>query len=121
MNEYIILDNNKKEIVKCKEANQAVKEVVIFLLDNNYKTIDDINRYSKSLLKKTGELEDQINKSDMDLERKEKALKSLNEKQLIDRINNGSLRYRYLKDDIWLKDGFTYEKINNNFFRIGKR
>ena len=32
MNEYIILDNNKKEIVKCKEANQAVKEVVIFLL-----------------------------------------------------------------------------------------
>jgi 5-methylcytosine-specific restriction protein B len=117
MNEYIILDNNKKEIVKCKEANQAVKEVVIFLLDNNYKTIDDINRYSKSLLKKTGELEDQINKSDMDLERKEKALKSLNEKQLIDRINNGSLRYRYLKDDIWLKDGFTYEKINNNFFR----
>jgi 5-methylcytosine-specific restriction protein B len=115
---YIILDNDDKLIIECKEANKAVRAVIDYLLNNAIKTKEEINTLFKNLLNTNDELKNRILDSSIAKEFKEKALALYNSKKSIVGVGNGNLRYTYNdKHNIWIKDGFTYDKINSIFFK----
>ena len=115
---YQIKSSDDQIIVDTNKYNEAVKKTIIFLIENQLKTIEQIKIYQNSLLLTASELEEKINSSSMDQQRKEAAIKMLQQKKKIDgSIKNGDLRYDPIDNDLWVRSGLGIKAIEQNFFQ----
>lgn len=115
---YQIKSSDGQIIVDTNKYNEAVKKTIIFLIENQLKTIDQIKIYQNSLLLTASELEEKINSSSMDQQRKDTAIQMLRQKKKIDgSIKNGDLRYDPIDNNLWVRSGLGIKAIEQNFFQ----
>ena len=113
---YVIKEPNDNIIIETNYLNEAVKKTVDYLYQDEL-SLEVIKGYKKTLVLSTKELIIKINNSTIDDERKQLALALVAKKEKISGIGHGDLRYKYLKNEQWVRDGLGVPDIVNNFFR----
>lgn len=115
---YQVKNSLGQVIVDTNKFNEAFKSSIIFLLENQLISIEKIKEYQNNLLLTAIELENKINSSSINQQRKTIALQLLQQKKKIDgSIKNGDLRYDPIENDLWVKSGLVIKEIEENFFQ----
>lgn len=115
---YQVKSKQGQLIVDTNKFNEAFKKTIIFLLENQLISVEKIKAYQNNLLLTASELEEKINSSSIDQQRKTIALQLLQQKKKIDgSIKNGDLRYDPIENDVWVKSGLVIKEIEEIFFQ----
>jgi 5-methylcytosine-specific restriction protein B len=116
---YEIYSSENQKIYIGEGAKDALKSVMEYLL-NTDNTIETIKKYSNRILLTSDEYLEKIQSSSIDNEKKQIALDLFNKKEKVQGIGHGSLRYTYLKNNLWVQDGITHEDFSKILQDIAK-
>ncbi len=112
---YVVKNIDGISIVDTEKLNEAVRVTIDFLLNSGI-DIETIKSYKNTILLTEKELISKVNNSKIDSNRRNKALEMIRKRQKVSGIAHGDLRYTYLKDDLWVRDGLGIQDITDKFF-----